>query len=70
MKAKESSKRSLAKTVSWQLVHMTLVYGTVYLLTGEWEIAGAAAILELVWESVAYFIHERIWARIGWLSQK
>lgn len=61
----DSKKKSLAKSISWQLVHMTFVAGTVFLLTGEWEIAGMAALAELVWETVAYYAHERAWARWG-----
>jgi uncharacterized membrane protein len=61
----ESKKRSLIKTFSWQAVHMTLVAGTIYVLTGEWEIAGIAALAELVWETAAYYVHERAWARWG-----
>lgn len=44
---------------------MTLVAGTIYALTGKWEIAGIAAIAELLWESVAFYAHERAWARWG-----
>lgn len=61
----DSKKKSLAKSVSWQIVHMTFVAGTVFLLTGEWEIAGMAALAELVWETFAYYAHERAWARWG-----
>ena len=61
----ESTKRSLYKTISWQIVHMLFVAGTIFLLTGEWEIAGLAAIAELIWESFAYFLHERVWAKFG-----
>ena len=61
----ESSKRSLYKTISWQIVHMAFVAGTIFLLTGEWEIAGIAAVAELVWESAAYYMHERAWAKFG-----
>lgn len=61
----ESKKRSVAKTISWQLVHMVMVAGTILLLTGEWEIAGIAAIAELFWESALYFTHERAWAKWG-----
>lgn len=61
----DSKKKSLKKTISWQLVHMTLVAGTIYALTGKWEIAGIAAIAELLWESVAFYAHERAWARWG-----
>jgi uncharacterized membrane protein len=61
----DSKTKSLKKTISWQLVHMTLVAGTIYVLTGEWEIAGIAALAELVWETAAYYLHERAWAKWG-----
>jgi len=44
---------------------MVLVAGTIYVLTGKWEIAGLAAAMELVWESVAFYFHERAWAKWG-----
>ena len=61
----ESSKKSLFKTITWQLLHMTMVAGTILILTGEWEIAGIAAIAELFWESILYFAHERAWIKFG-----
>lgn len=61
----DSKKKSLYKTISWQIVHMSFVAGTIYLLTDEWEIAGIAAVAELIWESAAYFVHERVWAKFG-----
>jgi uncharacterized membrane protein len=61
----ESTKKSLLKTITWQLLHMVMVAGTILLLTGKWEIAGIAAIAELFWESVLYFVHERVWAKFG-----
>lgn len=61
----DSKKKSLKKTISWQIVHMAFVAGVIFLLTGEWEIAGLAAIAELVWESVAFYFHERAWAKWG-----
>jgi len=61
----ESRKRSLAKTISWQLLHMSVVAGVAYLITGEIEVAGALAVLELIWETTAFYLHERAWAKWG-----
>lgn len=44
---------------------MTVVAGVAFLITGEWEIAGLLAILELFWETAAFYLHERAWARWG-----
>ena len=61
----DTTKKSLLKTATWQIVHMTMVAGTILILTGEWEIAGIAAIAELFWESALYFVHERAWTKFG-----
>lgn len=61
----DSKKKSILKTITWQIAHMTLVAGTILILTGKWEIAGMAAIAELFWESTLFFIHERVWQKFG-----
>lgn len=61
----DSKKKSLIKSISWQLVHMSLVGAVALLVTHKWEVAGILAISELVWETAAYYLHERAWARWG-----
>lgn len=60
-----SRKKSLKKTISWQLVHIGFVATVIYLFTGEWEYAGVGAILYMAWESTAYYLHERVWEKFG-----
>ena len=62
---KESSKKSLYKTLSWQLVHLSFVAGVLYIFTKEWEYAGLGALGYMAWESTAYYLHERVWAKLG-----
>jgi uncharacterized membrane protein len=61
----ESNKRSLYKTISWHTVHIVAVATISYLVTGSIKIAAILASAELVWESFAYYLHERVWARLG-----
>ena len=61
----ESHKRSIMKAISWQIVHMTLVAGVAWIITGEWEVAGILALFELAWETVAFYLHERAWNKFG-----
>jgi len=67
----ESAKKSLYKSITWPLVHIGFVATVVYffekLITGEahWEYAGAFAIIYTTFEMIGYFLHERIWARVG-----
>jgi uncharacterized membrane protein len=65
----DSNKRSIAKSVSWHLLHITMVAVIAYIVTGSVQIAAILASAELIWESVAYYAHERVWARIKWLSK-
>lgn len=66
----ESSKRTLAKTISWETFHLIGVAGIIavvtYLITGEieYEYATLGALGYILWEAVGYYIHERLWTKI------
>jgi uncharacterized membrane protein len=60
-----TNKKSLAKTISWEIFHLVVLAGIIYVLTGEWEYAGFGAIFYIGIESLGYYIHERIWERYG-----
>ncbi len=60
----ESSRRSLAKTISWRIL-ATLTTGTiVWLLTGELTLAVAVGGIEAVTKMALYYGHERLWDRV------
>jgi uncharacterized membrane protein len=61
----DSNKKTLTKTLSWEIFHFVVVAGLIYLLTGEWEYAGLGALLYIAIESLGYYTHERIWARFS-----
>lgn len=61
----DSNKRTLKKTVSWEIFHMLVVAGILYAFTGEWEYAGLGAILYVSLEALGYYVHERLWVRFG-----
>jgi uncharacterized membrane protein len=58
-------KNSLVKTVSWEVFHLVVLAGIIYIFTGEWEYAGFGALLYIGIESLGYYIHERLWVRFG-----
>jgi uncharacterized membrane protein len=49
---------TLAKTLSFALVHFNVAFGIGYLLTGSIGIAGALALVEPMANTVAYYFHE------------
>jgi uncharacterized membrane protein len=61
----ESTKRSSVKTISWEIFHLVVLAGIVFLFTGEWEYATLGALIYIAFEAVGYFIHERMWAKFG-----
>lgn len=63
--------KDLAKTLTYLALHLTIGFSVAYALTGSVEIAGGIAIIEPCINAVAFFFHEKAWARnwsLGWLS--
>ena len=56
---------TLAKTVSFAVVHFGVAFSIGYLLTGSVGIASALALAEPMANTVAYYFHERAWQRLG-----
>ena len=54
---------SLVKTVTFAMTHFTVAFTVAYLLTGDLLIGSLIAMVEPAINTVAYFFHEKIWAR-------
>jgi uncharacterized membrane protein len=59
---------SLTKTATFAVVHFSVAFAIAYMLTGSAAIASAIALIEPLANTVAYFLHERAWSRVGWLA--
>lgn len=57
--------RSLAKTLSFAVVHFLVAFTVGYALTGSVVIGSLLALIEPACNTVAYYWHERAWARWG-----
>ena len=62
----DQPKRSLVKTVSWRITGSGATFLISYLISGNFAVAGTIATIQLVSNTVLYFVHERIWNRIRW----
>jgi uncharacterized membrane protein len=60
---KVSSKRHIAKTITYRIISTGIGFLTMWLVTGSFKVGAAFGIIELVWKPIQYFIHERIWYR-------
>jgi uncharacterized membrane protein len=53
----------LLKTLSFAGVHFTVAFTVGYLMTGSVLVGGALALVEPAVNTVAYYLHEKVWAR-------
>jgi len=51
----------MKKTFSFGVLHMTVAFTVVYVMTGSLAVGGAVALVEPVINTVAYFFHEKFW---------
>jgi uncharacterized membrane protein len=58
-------KRTLAKTCTYSLMHLTVAVIVAFALTRDWRVALAVGIVEPVVQTFAFAIHERLWSRAG-----
>ena len=61
-----SERRSVVKAVTYRVLIMYLDFGTIFLLTGTRRVALGFMIASNIYTTIAYFLHERAWARIRW----
>ncbi|RTZ14332.1 DUF2061 domain-containing protein [Vibrio aquaticus] len=51
------------KTTSFAIVHFSVAFGVVYLMTGDAFVGGVMAAIEPTINTVAYYFHEKVWLR-------
>lgn len=59
-------RRSIVKAVTYRILIMCLDFATIFLFTGALRIAIGFMIVSNIYTSVAYIVHERLWARFKW----
>ena len=66
MQNRSSRKRSVVKAITYRGIIVCLDFLVIYLLTGKVKIAAGFMIVSNLYTTIAYFVHERVWARIKW----
>jgi uncharacterized membrane protein len=54
--------RLAAKTLSWSVTHMLVAISVAYALTRDWRAALAVGLIEPVFQTLAFVLHERAWS--------
>lgn len=55
--------RTLLKTCTYGLMHLTVAIIVAYALTRSWRLALAVGLIEPVVQTFAFALHERFWAK-------
>ncbi len=66
----ESQKRSIAKAASYRFFGSIITSAIALYFTGEVDVALGIGLIDAVAKMTAYFVHERLWARIRWGTAK
>ena len=62
----ETQRRTVVKGLTWQGIGLVSMTAIGYIATGSLEAGGAVATTGAAVGFASYFIHERIWWKIGW----
>ena len=62
----DSNNRSIAKTISWRLTGSFSTFMISYLILGSFSVAGSIAIIQIIANTLLYYLHERVWNKINW----
>lgn len=66
----ESAARSMAKSLSWRMVAMTITLAVTYVVTGSLSLAAAVGVTDTIIKIGTYYAHERAWNRVAFGKPK
>ena len=56
--------RILLKTITWRIIGSTSTFVISYLVTGQAMIATGIAVLQMIVNTILYYIHEVLWKKL------
>lgn len=63
---KESKTRSLVKTIGWRITGSFSTFIISYLMIQNLTIAGTIGLVQIIINTVLYYMYERLWNNINW----
>ena len=58
--------RSLVKTISWRFTGTFCTFLISFIILGDITISSKIALIQLIFNTIMFYIHERIWNIIKW----
>ncbi len=65
MMIKETKTRSIIKSITWRFLATLTTVSLVYIFTGKIDMAVEIGGIEVILKVIIYFVHERVWYKIG-----
>jgi len=62
----DSVVRSLVKTISWRLTGTFCTFLISFIILGDITASSTIALIQLIFNTIMFYIHERIWNIIKW----
>ena len=62
----ETTRRAIAKAVTWQLMGLVVMTAITYAITGSVAEGGLIAVVGAASGLATYVLHERVWSGIAW----
>lgn len=53
----------IAKTMTYSVMHMVIAFLVAYAISLDWRVAISISLIEPAVQTVAYYFHEKIWAK-------
>lgn len=65
----ETTARSVAKTISWRITGSGATFAISYAILGDFAVSSTIALIQLTFNTLLYFVHERVWNFVQWGRQ-
>lgn len=62
----DTKTRSIVKTISWRLTGTLCTFLISWIILGDISTSGAIALIQLTFNTIVFYFHERIWNIIPW----
>jgi len=62
----DTQARSMVKTVSWRVTGSSATFLIAWVIGGNLAVAGTIAVIQIMANTVLYYLHERVWNIVSW----
>lgn len=66
LRPQESIKRSLVKSLIYRVLMVLSDFFILYIVSGRLDISASFAVINIFWNTFAYFMYDRVWNQVKW----